>query len=116
MRFLVDESVSYSLVKIMRERGWEVTAITEGMRSLKDRDIYNLAVRTRAVLITRDYHFTNPVRFPSERTAGIIFIRRGNLRSQDEVALVMDFLSSVDLERIRGRLVTLSKGRVRMRP
>jgi len=49
-------------------------------------------VREQAVLVTRDYHFTNPIRFPAEKTAGIIYIRHGNLKSEEEIMLMENFL------------------------
>lgn len=55
------------------------------------------------------------VRFPPNRTAGIIFIRRGNLTSEEEIGLVRDFLSHHSPEDYAGRLVTLYKNSVKIR-
>ncbi|MBI3995892.1 MAG: DUF5615 family PIN-like protein [Nitrospirae bacterium] len=116
MKFVVDENVSYGLVEVLRKTGHNVTAIGETPTGgMDDLQVFNIVVGNEAVLITRDYHFTNAVRFPHNRTAGIIFIRRGNLTSEEEIGLVRDFLSHHSPEDYAGRLVTLYKNSVKIR-
>ncbi len=78
-------------------------------------EVFKLVVADRAVLITRDVHFINAVRFPSEKTGGIIYIRRGNLTAPEEIDLVEKFLSRHTIEEYNGKLVTLYKGSVKIR-
>lgn len=74
MKLIIDENVSYGVVEQLRKQGWEVIALTEEKGgSIDDQDIYQLALRENALLITRDYHFTNPLRFPSVRQK-VLFI------------------------------------------
>ncbi|MEK9145466.1 MAG: hypothetical protein AAB339_07650, partial [Elusimicrobiota bacterium] len=68
-----------------------------------------------AALVTRDYHFTNPVRFNSEKTRGIIFIHQGNLTSIEEIRLVSDFLKKHSPAEFNGRLVTIYPKSIRIR-
>ncbi|MCH8127885.1 DUF5615 family PIN-like protein [candidate division KSB1 bacterium] len=76
----VDESVSYGIASYLRNEGYNVIAIAEKETSgLKDSDVFQIIKRENAVLITRDHHFTNNLRFPTKETACIIFIRKGNL-------------------------------------
>lgn len=64
MKFVIDESVSYSLTDILRDAGHTVIAIAESPTSgLSDNEIFKIVMENEAVLITRDYHFTNAVRF-----------------------------------------------------
>ena len=79
-----------------------------------DDDVYALALREQAVLITRDYHFTNPIRFPVGKNI-IIYIRHGNLRSEEEIRMVESFLRAHDPEVFQGRLVMLYRDSVRIR-
>lgn len=115
MRFVVDENVSLAVVKTLEAAGHTVVSVAREAASLADEDVYAMAVSHEAILVTRDHHFTNPIRFPSDRTGGIIYIRHGKLRSQEEAALLMDFLQNVDFRAIRGCLVTISKARVTIR-
>jgi len=71
--------------------------------------IFILCRKTKSILITRDYHFTNAIRFPTKDTEGIIYIRHGNLTSNEEIELVNQFLNTHPLEWIRSKLVILSK-------
>ena len=116
MRIVVDENVSYGLAEVLRKTGHSVTAISETPTGgIDDLQVFKIVLENEAILITRDYHFTNVVRFPPDRTAGIVFIRRGNLASEEEIGLVRDFLSHHSPEDYAGRLVTLYKNSVKIR-
>ena len=115
-RFLVDENVSYELVGKLRSLGAEVISVVEEkLHRTPDTKIFSLAVDRNAVIITRDYHFTNPLSFPVGETEGIIYIRHGNITSDDEVKMVTEFIKRIDIKTIKGKLVTLYKNSVRMR-
>lgn len=68
-----------------------------------------------AILLTRDFHFTNSIRFPTKGTAGIIYLRKGNLKTDEEVKIVIDFISRGGLEFVKEHLVTLDRHGVRIR-
>ncbi len=116
MVVVLDENVSLGLAALLRERGHEVLAIAEmADRSMSDDEVWRLTVEHHALLITRDYHFTNPVRFRTAEVQAVIYLRRGNLRVEDEVRLVLDFLKQYPLEKFVGRLVTVSLSIIRVR-
>lgn len=116
MKAVVDENVSYGMVAELCSLGWQVIAIAEKKYAgMRDEDVYGLALREEAVLITRNYHFTNSLRFPAEKTAGIVYIRLGNLTSAEEIQIVKKFLANYDPKQIRGKLVTLYRDSVKMR-
>lgn len=116
MKLVVDENVSYSVVEELRSKGWEVIAVAEKKHSgLDDKKVFSLVRREDAVFITRDFHFTNPIRFPTEKTSGIIYLSRGNLSSHEEMNTVIKFLTTHDLKAIKGRLVTLSPSGIKIR-
>jgi predicted nuclease of predicted toxin-antitoxin system len=116
MKILLDESVSLRLAPALRRLGHDVTAIAElNVRGQSDEGVWHLATDEQALLITRDYHFTNALRFDPARCLGIIFIRHGNLSAADEMSLVQTFLEAHPLHEFQGRLVTLSPGSVRIR-
>lgn len=116
MKIIVDENVSYAVVEELKAKGFTVIAIADSpISGTKDEEIYNLVVKEQALLITRDYHFTNSIRFPPQKTKGIIYIRRGNLKSDEERVVVLNFLATHKPEQISGRLVTLYKERAKIR-
>ena len=54
---------------------------------LDDQNVFDLVKKKKAVLITRDHYFMNSLRFSHEKTACIIYIRKGNLSSAEEIDL-----------------------------
>lgn len=108
MTVVVDESVSYGLVEVLRQAGHEVVSVAElPTVGMADQQVFLLVQEHRAVLITRDYHFTNAIRFPAHLTRGILYIRRGNLTAAEEIALTQRFLLQYPADRFAGKLVTL---------
>jgi predicted nuclease of predicted toxin-antitoxin system len=86
MIIVVDESVSYGIVPLLREAGHEVVAIAESATTgIGDEQVFHLVQERGALLISRDYHFTNAIRFPASATRGILYIRRGNLTAQKKL-------------------------------
>jgi len=115
MRIVVDENVSYSVVLRLREKGHKVVSIAKEKKSTSDKDIFHLVLEEEAILITRDYHFTNPILYPPNKTEGIIYIRIGNLRSDEEVKIVERFFANYSPEQFKGKLVTLYRNSVHIR-
>jgi predicted nuclease of predicted toxin-antitoxin system len=116
MNIIIDESVSYGLAAVLRAAGHETIAIAEADTSgMPDERIYDLVIQNHAILITRDIHFTNAVQFPPEKTNGIVYIRRGNLTTVEEIEIAQKFLRSHNHDEYKGRLVTLYKESVKIR-
>ena len=116
MKIIIDESVSYGVVSYLREAGYDVMAIAESnIACFTDTQVFDLVKGEKAVLITRDHHFTNSLRYPPNETANIIFIRKGNLTSQEEIELLDWFLNNYSFHQFKGRLITLSQGRAKIR-
>ena len=116
MKIVVDESVSYGVVTCLKESNFEVIAIAEAATSgLKDQEVFELVKKEKAVLITRDHHFTNSLRYPPGETKCVIFIRKGNLTSQQEIELVKWFFDSYSISDFEGRLLTISRDHIKVR-
>ena len=116
MKIVVDENISYGVVDRLRLKGYAVISISEWPnRGVSDKEVYNLILSEQAVLITRDYHFTNPIRFPAEKTEGILYIRYGNLKSDEEVNIVENFLNAYNSQAVHGKLVTLYRDSITIR-
>lgn len=112
----MDENVSYGLVERLRNTGHYVIAMAETEKQrTEDASVFEIACREKAILITRDYHFTNPFRFAPERTEGIIYIHQGNLKSEEEIGMVIKFIESHPHSFFKKRLVTLYRKSVKIR-
>ncbi len=116
MTFLLDENVSLILEQILREHGHIVLAVCEfADRGIPDTEVWSRIKDSETVLITRDYHFTNPYRFPSTEVGGIIFIRSANLKAIEEATLVENFITHYPFDSYKRKLVTLSRNSVKIR-
>ncbi|MFH1320699.1 MAG: DUF5615 family PIN-like protein [Bacteroidota bacterium] len=116
MKIVIDESVSLSVVQFLRSINHEVLAIMEEPTAgISDRDVFELAKNEQSMLITRDHHFTNNLRFPPDETEFILYIRKGNLTSEEEKELIRWFFKSYNFNDLKGRLITLSTDRVKIR-
>jgi predicted nuclease of predicted toxin-antitoxin system len=116
MKFVLDESISYGLAEVLRRAGHRVVAIADAATTGNtDEDVFTLVCANKSTLITKDYHFTNPVRFPSEKTGGIIYVRHGNLTSEEEISLIVKFISAHSQSEFEGKLVTLYRDSVKIR-
>ena len=116
MKIVVDENVSLGLIDRLKRKGHTVTAIAEiAKRGMADEEVWDFVKQAPSVLITRDYHFTNPSRFHPSEIEAIIFIRPGNLSASEEISLVEKFIDTVPFESYRAKLVTITKKGVRFR-
>lgn len=116
MKVLLDENVSGGLAHALKALGHTVLAVGPDLPSgSPDEEVFAFILKHQAVLVTRDYHFTNPVRFDSERTQGIIYIHNGNLPSDQEIILATDFLQKHSPEEYKGKLATLYLNSVTIR-
>lgn len=116
MKVLLDENVSRGLVHSLRDLGYDVLVVGIEIPSGTDDDsIYQILLKEKAVLITRDYHFTNPVRFDEKKTQGILYIHHGNLTSVQEMDLVASFLKKHSQKDFEGKLVTIYSHEIHIR-
>lgn len=116
MKVMLDENVSGGLAHALKALGHTVLAVGPDLPSgSPDEEVFAFILKHQAVLVTRDYHFTNPVRFDSARTQGIIYLHNGNLPSDKEIRLATDFLQKHSPDEYKGKLVTLYLNSVTIR-
>ncbi len=116
MNVVIDENVSFSVVEELRRKGHNVIAVCELAKvSLSDESVYEIMKKHNAILITRDHHFKNSLRFPTKGTDGIIYLREGNITSDEETELVRRFFAKYEIEQIKERFVTLYKQGISIR-
>jgi predicted nuclease of predicted toxin-antitoxin system len=115
MTFIVDENVTYDVIQKLRDLGHKVISISEDFSGLKDLEIFALLQKEKGFLFTRDYHFTNPLRFPLNQEIGIVYLRLGNIKAEEEIELVLNFTQKVEWNELRGRLITVSRTEAKIR-
>ena len=116
MKILLDESVSLAPVAALQAEGHDVVhALTAGLGGASDDAVAELAQSQGRVLVTRDHHFANPARFPTDGSPGMVYIRPGNLSCDDEVELLRQLLLNLAPEAFCSHLITVSKTRITIR-
>jgi len=104
MKFVVDENATKLIVDELRQAGHTVFSLHEPpLKGMKNGEVYELAVKEKAILITRDQHFLNPLRYATKNLTGLVFIRAGNLSGSEECKLVSEFIASFPLEKLQGK-------------
>jgi predicted nuclease of predicted toxin-antitoxin system len=75
VNFLVDENMPRTLAPQITELGFNVQDVRDiGLRARPDSEVMDAAIATDAIIITRDRGFANPKAWPTEFTAGMIFV------------------------------------------
>jgi predicted nuclease of predicted toxin-antitoxin system len=75
VNFLVDENMPRTLAPQIADLGFAVQDVRDiGLRARPDSEVMDAAIATDAIIITRDRGFANPKTWPTEFTAGMIFV------------------------------------------
>ena len=113
MLFLADESCDFSVVRALRDAGYEVLAVAEIMPRADDDAVLALAQQQQRILLTEDKDFGQLVYAHQQATGGVVLIRypagaRSNLPG-DVVHLVSERASD-----LVARFTVIQPGRIRL--
>ncbi len=114
MKFLVDESVEYRLVKFLRRKGYKVISIAEILPGAKDKEVLNLALKEKCVLITNDKDFGELAIKLLPKTQGIILFRMESApysKKEKAISLLIEKFS----EKLQNSLIIVSENKIRIR-
>jgi predicted nuclease of predicted toxin-antitoxin system len=75
MNLLIDENMPRSLAGELAAAGFNVQDVREiGLRGRPDEEVFQAAATADAIIITRDRGFTYEKKWPTDFTAGVVFI------------------------------------------
>ncbi|MGL4438075.1 MAG: DUF5615 family PIN-like protein [Bosea sp. (in: a-proteobacteria)] len=84
MRFLLDAHLSPALTDWLRLHGCDAIHVRDiGMRSASDRTIWDEAIRTDAIMITKDTDFSRRKTALRSRVPVVILLRIGNCTTSE---------------------------------
>ncbi|MFN0036820.1 MAG: DUF5615 family PIN-like protein [Saprospiraceae bacterium] len=114
MKFVADEGVDGTLVKLLREAGHDVFYFAESLQSTDDTIILEIANTETRVLITRDKDFGELVWRMKMVHAGIMLIRAEELNSVSRSFLVAEFIAA-NLDLLSSHFIVIQPGTARIR-
>ncbi|MFO7650897.1 MAG: DUF5615 family PIN-like protein [bacterium] len=117
MRILANENLYDPIVEYLRASGHSVldTKRTE-LAGAPDEAVYERAVKEQLVIVTMDKDFARSLRFPPSRCGGIIVVKLYRMTVDQATAAFRRCFQSLSEDRIRGRLVIMTRDGVRIRP
>ena len=115
MKIKLDENFDLRLVPLLAAEGHDVDTVqSEGLAGSNDDTVYGTCCANGRVLLTLDLDFTNPFRFPPDKTEGIIVIRlRRQVLSAIQATLI-SALPQLKTETLKGMLWIVEPGRIRV--
>lgn len=115
MKFKLDENLSPELSSLFLHVGHEAhTVLEERLSGAKDEALYARCALEGRVLVTLDLDFSNPLRFPTEGTPGLIVLRPSRTTAVQIRSLIAAALPSLQEAALRGRLWIIEPGRIRV--
>ena len=116
MKFFLDACMPYSSKEIFQKYGEVTHARDIGMTGATDKAIIQYALKNKAILVTKDLDFGNTLLYPIESHFGVIILRTPFYFTAKQINNVLiEFLSSVNIEELKNAVTIVELGRYRIR-
>lgn len=100
IKFLVDESVEYGIVKFLRSEGYDVFSITEENPSIDDLEVLQKAYLQKRILITNDKGFSALIFKRKQKSHGVVLIRMPFNTTAEKISMLNQVINSKTQELI----------------
>jgi len=116
MRVLLDQGLSHSAAKLLRELNIEALHVSElGMSAAKDSDIIDFAQADARIVITLDADFHSLLAHRKATMPSVIRIRIEGLKAPELTQLVLDVFTHCKDDLERGCAITVQPDKIRVR-
>ena len=116
MKIKLDENIGHRGVELLRVAGHDVLTVREqSLEGASDETLFDVCAGEGRVLITLDHDFGQVLRFPPERSAGLVILEPGaRVTPLSLLNRLRDFLSLAEVRSPNGELWIVEPGRVRV--
>ena len=114
--FLVDENTSRTLVSVLRATGYQAEHMYDiSLQGHPDEDVFAYAQAHKQTIVTVDLDFSNILQYPPPHD-GIIVVRiPENVPVAERIQEILNTLAMLSEEDCTNALITIGKGRFRLR-
>ena len=113
MRFLVDESCDYSIVRELRAAGYDIAEIRIISPGASDNEVIEVANNEARILLTEDKDFGQLFFASSDKPPGVILIRFPANARKNITQSIIKFIND-NAVKIKGNFVVIQPGRIRI--
>lgn len=116
MKIKLDENIGRRGVELLKLAGHDVMTVRDqNLQGAPDETLFDVCAGEDRALITLDHDFGQVLRFPPERSAGLVILEPGTrVTPQSLLDRLQDFLSMADMQSPKGTLWIVEPGRVRV--
>jgi len=110
MKFLTDENIALSVMRFIRQKGFDVKDIKEeSLQGSSDKDVLMLAKKEKRIILTHDKDFLEIVKSDKTEIEGIILIKCKKQNPENISATLGKLMDSSIIKKIRNNLVILNE-------
>lgn len=115
MKFLTDENVAASVVRLLRTHRHDVKVVQHaGLTGAEDNSLIKLAIKEERIIVTHDKDFGAILNYPLKEHSGVVLIRLRCPTPLNSAKAIENVLTKIPEEKMRGRVVVVEDARIRV--